>query len=76
MSHVIPLDLLANGASARVYALDGRTEFVVRLQEMGLREGVEVRMVRSGSPCIIAIENQRLSFRGEETSSVLVELIV
>jgi hypothetical protein len=31
-------------------------------------------MIQPGHPCIIALENQRLSFRGDDDAVVLVEL--
>jgi hypothetical protein len=41
---------------------------------MGLRAGVEVRMVQPGHPCIVAFDHQRLSFRGDGEARVLVEV--
>ena len=35
---------------------------------------LRIRMVRPGRPCILAIDNSRLSFRGEEATTVLVEV--
>ncbi|MFT7640801.1 MAG: ferrous iron transport protein A [Pirellulaceae bacterium] len=75
-SHVeimFPLDMLSNGETARVIELDGDPDLVVHLREIGLEPGVCLRMVRSGSPCIIAINHQRLTFRSENAASVFVE---
>jgi hypothetical protein len=41
---------------------------------MGLRAGVEIRMVQPGSPCIVAFDHQRLTFRGDDEAVVLVEV--
>ena len=41
---------------------------------MGLREGAHVRMIRAGSPCIVALDHQRLSFRTDEAAVVFVEV--
>jgi ferrous iron transport protein A len=71
---VVPLESMATGEQGRIHALDGSPEFVVRLQEMGLREGVPVQMVRAGSPCILSVNDQRLSLRFEDSTTVLVEL--
>ena len=71
---VVPLELLSAGEEGRVLEVDGDRDLVHRLAEMGLREGVQVRMVRSGSPCILAIENHRLTFRTDESTTVLVEV--
>jgi Fe2+ transport system protein FeoA len=74
MPHVVPLELLASGETGRVCQLDGQHEHVLRLEEMGLRTGAEVRMLRTGPPCLLAIGSQRITFRGEEAVTVLVEV--
>lgn len=73
-SQILPLDLLAAGEAGHVFEVDGRPEFVHRLHEMGLQPGAEVRMIRPGSPCIVAVNEQRLSFRLEESTMVLIEV--
>jgi ferrous iron transport protein A len=70
---IIPLELLAAGERARIVEIDGDNAFVNRLNEMGLDEDVEIKMVQSGSPCIIALDNHRLSFRGEESGMIFVD---
>jgi Fe2+ transport system protein FeoA len=70
---IIPLELLAAGERARIAEIDGDDAFVNRLNEMGLSEDVEIKMVQSGSPCIIALDNHRLSFRGEEAGMIFVD---
>ena len=74
MSQIVPLELLRAGEEGRVLDVEGERGLVVRLAEMGLREGIAVRMVRPGSPCIVAIDNHRMSFRCDEAAVVLVEL--
>ena len=69
---VVPLDCLAPGEEGRIQNVDGTSEMVTRLEEMGIRQGVGVRMVQQGSPCIIALNNHRISFRGEESAIVMV----
>ena len=71
---VIPLDLLNAGETGSVTEVSGQESFVSRLGEMGLRAGAEVRMLQPGQPCIIALDNHRLSFRGEDAAHVLVEV--
>jgi ferrous iron transport protein A len=71
---VVPLDLLCPGEIGCVVDIDGDQDLVHRLAEMGVRPGVELQMVRSGSPCIIALENRRVSFRGERAAAILVEV--
>lgn len=70
---VIPLELLAAGEQARIVEVDGDENLVTRLHEMGLSENAVIKMVQSGSPCIIALDNHRLSFRGEEAAMIFVE---
>jgi ferrous iron transport protein A len=70
----IPLELLAAGEEGRIQELDGSPEFVHRLEEMGLRVGATVCMVRPGSPCIVAVENHRFSLRIEDSATVLIEV--
>ena len=74
MPHIVPLELLTSGESGRVSQLDGDHEQVARLEEMGLRAGVEVRMLRPGVPCLLAIGDQRMTFRGADAVSILVEV--
>jgi ferrous iron transport protein A len=71
---IVPLHLLLPGQSGRVCDVSGNSAMVVRLDEMGLREGVEIRMVQPGEPCIVAFQDHRLTFRGEEEIAVLVEV--
>jgi ferrous iron transport protein A len=72
VSIIVPLEALAAGEVGRIENVEGSTEMVTRLEEMGLRQGVHITMVRPGSPCIIALNNHRISFRGEESAVVLV----
>lgn len=74
MSQVLPLQLLGTGESGLVRDLHGNARLIARLEEMGLRAGAHVRMVQPGEPCIVALDHQRLSLRGEEEAMVLVEL--
>lgn len=70
---LIPLDLLNAGEHARIVEVDGDQNQITRLREMGVREDVEVTMLQSGSPCIIAIDNHRISFRCSDQTTVLVD---
>jgi ferrous iron transport protein A len=71
---VVPLEMLRSGEQGRIEALDGPEDLVHRLAEMGLRVGVTIRMVRAGSPCILALDHHRLSFRHDE-ASILVAVL-
>ena len=72
MHDVMPLGCLAAGACGEIADVIGRPEYVHRLREMGLRDGVRVEIVQSGSPCILRVDGQRLCFRNCETMGVLV----
>ena len=74
MSLILPMQFLTPGESGCVREIEGEKNLVRRLDEMGLRAGVEVRMVQPGTPCIVALEHQRLSFRGEDEAVVLAEV--
>jgi len=60
---VLPLDLMKAGESASIVELSGDSSQVHRLQEMGLRAGVVIRMLKPGAPCLVALDNKRLSLR-------------
>jgi ferrous iron transport protein A len=74
LMQIVPLELMTPGEHGRICELDGSPEFVVRLQEMGLQEGASIRMVKTGSPCILAINDHRLSLRFDDRATVLVEV--
>jgi Fe2+ transport system protein FeoA len=71
---VVPLDHLASGETGTILTVDGRPDHVHRLSEMGLRPGRNVRMVRSGGACIVAVGNHRFAFRGADAALILVEV--
>ncbi len=74
MPTILPIELLHEGQQACVVDIDGSRETVLRLQEMGLSPGTSVRVVRRGNPCILAVGERRLSFRGQESASIFVEI--
>jgi ferrous iron transport protein A len=74
LRHVIPLRLLPAGSTATIVEVDGKPDVVSRLHEMGVRPGCDVRMVRQGTACIVAIDNHRFGFRGADAAHVLVEV--
>ena len=73
MVDVIPLMNLTEGCTAEVCQLMGCPEEVRRLEELGLRGGVEVEMVKNGCPCIIRLAGSKLCFRGGEAMGVMVQ---
>lgn len=72
--YVIPLDLLNGGQRGVISAVEGDSDWVHRLQEMGVAPGREVEMVRPGLPCVVAIAEQRISLRLDDEVTILVEV--
>jgi Fe2+ transport system protein FeoA len=72
VGELIPLGLLNRGQLGEIGQLVGDVGDVHRLSELGLRQGVRVRMVQPGSPCIVQLEGQRLCFRDGDSLSVFV----
>ncbi len=75
MQPAIPLDMMRSGETGLIREVCGQFEIVARLHEMGFSTGTTVRMMRPGCPCIVAIDDQRISFRGEEAAQILVSLV-
>ncbi len=69
----VPLNDLQAGQSGLVRSVDGGGDFLHRLREMGLCDGVEICMLRPGCPCIVRLGGQKLCFRSTELDSVLVD---
>ena len=63
---------LRPGQIAEVRQIAGRMEQIRRLEELGVRDGVIVEVVRAGTPCIIRVGGTRLCFRDGELCSVMV----
>ena len=64
------------GDTARVAQVDGSDEISLRLMEMGLIEGIEIRRVGQapmGDPIEYAIHGSRLMLRIAEAMRVLIE---
>ncbi len=73
MTEIIPVEVLGENQQGRIVELVGPPSWRHRLEEMGLRPGVEITLLRRGRPCIIALDGQRLSLRGDAETMVLVE---
>lgn len=72
MHHLIPISSLLPGQVAEVRQIVGRPEHVRRLEELGVRGGVMLEIVRAGTPCIVRVGTTKLCFRDGELCSVLV----
>ncbi len=64
------------GAKARVTSIDGADELTMRLLEMGLTPGVEVRVIGVaplGDPLELELRGYRLSVRKSEAARVQID---
>jgi Fe2+ transport system protein FeoA len=75
LSQVIPLELLKVGEEGCVHCVEGCESLTHRLAEMGIREGAAIRMIRPGCPCLVAVDNHRMSLRIDGSACVLVEVV-
>lgn len=80
MSHatgmeLVPLSTLNAGESGLIREVDGPEAFVNRLCEMGLSHGAKIQMLTPGSPCIVAVDHQRISLRGDDEMAIYVEVL-
>jgi ferrous iron transport protein A len=58
-----PLELLSDGQEARIVEVSGDSVQVHRLAEIGIRSGSMLHMIRTGEPCLLAVDGRRLSVR-------------
>lgn len=70
--HSVPLSHLRRGEIADVSHLVGSNEQVRRIEELGLRDGARIEVVRGGSPCIVRVAGATLCIRDDEQLRVLV----
>jgi ferrous iron transport protein A len=72
MREYLPITLLAAGQVAEVSQLVGPPERIRRLEELGLRTGAHIEIVRAGSPCIIRVGESRLCLREDADIRIFV----
>jgi Fe2+ transport system protein FeoA len=72
MHHLIPISSLLPGQRAEVHQIVGSADQVRRMEELGIRSGVALEMVQSGTPCIVRVGATKLCFRDGEMCSILV----
>jgi ferrous iron transport protein A len=72
LSNLIPIHFLRAGEIAKVVDVLGRPEHVHRLQELGMRSGVDIEMVQPGAPCIVRLTGQTLCFRADDLLRIVV----
>ena len=62
---LVPLEFLKPGEWAEIAEIGGEPAWVHRLAELGIRGSSRLRVVQSGSPCLLEIGGLRLSLRTE-----------
>jgi ferrous iron transport protein A len=75
---MVTLNSLEEGQRARIVAVEGDDGIAVRLMEMGLTEGEEIRLLGFapfGDPIEFQVRGYRVSLRGTEARRVTVELL-
>lgn len=70
----LPLNLLRAGQRGVVSAVVGGGAFQQRLREMGFVPGRTVEMVTPGAACIVRTEGQKICYRPDAGTAVLVRL--
>ncbi len=69
----LPIEFLSADSEGTIVELSGNPSYLHRLEEMGIRNGVRIKMVQSGEPCLIAIEGRRVSLRLGSSAEVYVQ---
>jgi Fe2+ transport system protein FeoA len=69
---ILPLEYLHTGEWADVAHVSGEPGWVTRLAELGVRIGCRLRVLQSGSPCLLQVGESRLSVRGDLATQILV----
>lgn len=69
---LLPLEFLHPGEWADVAELSGDPSWISRMAELGLRAGSRLKMICAGSPCMLMVDNTRLSLRGDWAMQILV----
>lgn len=69
---IMPLEMLRSGEWADIEEVLGEPGWIGRLAELGIRSGNRLRVLTSGTPCLLQINGSRLSWRGEMGTQILV----
>jgi Fe2+ transport system protein FeoA len=75
VDELIPLSDLAAGQAAYIHQILGHVDHVHRLEEFGLRHGVQIQMFRPGNPCIVRLAGNKVCLRADALLNVLVQPI-
>jgi ferrous iron transport protein A len=69
---LMPLEFVGSGEWADVAEVTGEPTWIHRMAELGVRSGSRLRVLCSGSPCLLQVGGSRLSLRGELAMQILV----
>ena len=72
MSEFISLSALRPGQVAEIGEIVGPEAHIRRLNELGLRTGAFLQMIRCGSPCILRVDGSTLCFRDDDSLRLVV----
>lgn len=72
MPELVPLSALRSGQIGEIGQLLGIPDQIRRLEELGLRVGAILEMIRCGTPCIIRVDGSKLCFRNDDSLCILV----
>ncbi len=62
----------SDGITGVITRVDGKSQIISRLLEMGMLPGEPVRIVRSGNPIILDVGETRLCVRPDQCGGILV----
>jgi ferrous iron transport protein A len=57
------LEELERGELAEVISVEGNTDWIARMAELGISPGQQIRILQPGSPCLVSLGGSRLSLR-------------
>jgi len=70
--NLLPIEMLSSGTWADVEEVQGETNWVSRLAELGVRVGSRLQVLQPGSPCLLEVGGSRLSLRADLAMQILV----
>lgn len=70
---LLPLAALLSSDEVVIDCVTAAGPLRARLQELGLVSGARVRVIRPGSPLLLAIGDTRLALRADEADAILVQ---
>ena len=69
---LLPVEMLGSGDWADVAEVQGESNWVSRMAELGVRAGSRLKVLQSGSPCLLEVGGSRLSLRANLAMQILV----